>query len=56
MKDNVEEGEKGFHQLCTEERAKFDEETLVNVNNVKKQSSTILRSTGPNNEHIVVSL
>ncbi|GFQ01321.1 hypothetical protein PHJA_002276000, partial [Phtheirospermum japonicum] len=40
IKKSMDEGEKRFNQLSIEERGKFDEETLVNVNNIKKQSST----------------
>lgn len=54
VKRSMEEGEKKFNQLSIEERGKFDEETLVNVNNIKKQSSTILRASGFSNEYIVV--
>lgn len=53
-KRSMEEGEKKFNQLSIEERGKFDEETLVNVNNIKKKSSTVLRAGGFSNEYIVV--
>ncbi|KAL6527998.1 hypothetical protein OROHE_014948 [Orobanche hederae] len=53
IKGNMEAGEKRFNQLSVEERGKFDEETLVNVNNIRKQSSTCLRASGFSNEYIV---
>ncbi|KAL7083903.1 hypothetical protein ACP275_14G190700 [Erythranthe tilingii] len=56
LKKSMEEGEKRFNKLSIEERGKFDEETLVNVNNIKKQSSKILRATGFSNEYIVITL
>lgn len=40
-KRSKEDGEKYYNQLSNEERAKFDEETLVNLNNNNK---TIRRS------------
>ncbi|KAL6582176.1 hypothetical protein OROMI_006190 [Orobanche minor] len=55
IKGNMEAGEKRFNQLSVEERGKFDEETLVNVNNIRKQSSTCLRASGFSNEYIVLS-
>lgn len=55
MKRSMEDGEKRFNQLSIEERGKFDEETLVNVNNIRKQSTTSQRSSGFSNEYIVVS-
>lgn len=54
VKKSVEGGEKPFNQLSIEERGKFDEETLVNVNNIRKQSTTSQRAGGFNNEYIVV--
>ncbi|KAG8649726.1 hypothetical protein MANES_08G127900v8 [Manihot esculenta] len=54
VKQSIEDGEKRFNQLSIEERGKFDEETLVNVNSVKKQSTTSQRANGFNNEYIVV--
>ncbi|KAL3631715.1 hypothetical protein CASFOL_024699 [Castilleja foliolosa] len=56
IKRGMDEGEKRFNQLSIEERGKFDEETLVNVNNIKKQSSTNLRGSGFSNEYIVVTM
>lgn len=54
IKRSMEAGEKRFNQLSVEERGKFDEETLVNVNNIRKQSSMCLRASGFSNEYIVV--
>ncbi|XP_071735463.1 FLUCTUATING-LIGHT-ACCLIMATION protein 1, chloroplastic-like [Rutidosis leptorrhynchoides] len=56
VKRSVEEGEKRFNQLSIEERGKFDEETLVNVNNIRKQSTTSQRSNGFRNEYIVITI
>ncbi|KAE9598095.1 hypothetical protein Lalb_Chr15g0076891 [Lupinus albus] len=54
LKRDIEGGEKRFNQLSIEERGKFDEETLVNVNNIKRQSTRSQRSNGFSNEYIVV--
>lgn len=56
VKRSIEEGEKRFNQLSIEERGKFDEETLVNVNNIKRQSKTSQRANGFSNEYIVVTI
>ncbi|KAL6532132.1 hypothetical protein OROGR_014102 [Orobanche gracilis] len=48
----MEAGEKSFNQLSVEERGKFDEETLVNVNNTRKQSSKCLQASD-SSEYIV---
>ncbi|CAI9102520.1 OLC1v1000802C1 [Oldenlandia corymbosa var. corymbosa] len=56
VKRSIDEGEKRFNQLSIEERGKFDEETLVNVNNIKKRSSTSQRASGFSNEYIVVTI
>lgn len=56
VKRSPEEGEKRFNQLSIEERGKFDEETFVNVNNIKKKSTTSQRSTGFSNEYIVITV
>ncbi|XP_010550212.1 PREDICTED: uncharacterized protein LOC104821125 [Tarenaya hassleriana] len=56
VKRSAEEGEKRFNQLSIEERGKFDEETLVNVNSIKRQSSTMQRASGFSNEYIVVTI
>lgn len=52
----MQEGEKRFNQLSIEERGKFDEETLVNVNNIKRQSSMSPRANAFSNEYIVVRI
>jgi len=54
VKRGIEDGEKRFNQLSIEERGKFDEETLVNVNNIKRQSTRSQRANGFSNEYIVV--
>ncbi|CAN8253837.1 unnamed protein product [Cochlearia groenlandica] len=56
VKRGIEDGENRFNQLSIEERGKFDEETLVNVNSIKRQSSKIRTSSGFNNEYIVVTI
>lgn len=56
VKKSMEEGEKRFNQLSIEERGKFDEETLVNVNSIKKQSLTVPRASGFSNECIVITI
>ncbi|KAF8388060.1 hypothetical protein HHK36_026726 [Tetracentron sinense] len=56
LKRSIEDGEKRFNQLSIEERGKFDEETLVNVNNIKKQSTRSQRSNGFSNEYIVITI
>lgn len=54
VKRSMDEGETRFNELSIEERAKLDVETLVNVNNMKKRSSTIQTTGGVSNEYIVV--
>ncbi|CAD5315548.1 unnamed protein product [Arabidopsis thaliana] len=56
VKPSIEKGEKRFNQLSIEERGKFDEETLVNVNSIKRQSSKIRKASGFSNEYIVVTI
>ncbi|KAI9099166.1 hypothetical protein K1719_024933 [Acacia pycnantha] len=56
LKRSVEDGEKRFNQLSIEERGKFDEETLVNVNNIKRQSTRSQRANGFSNEYIVITI
>jgi uncharacterized membrane protein len=51
----IENAEERFNKLSTEERGKFDEETLVNLNNIKRQSTRIQGSNGLINEYLVVS-
>ncbi|KAG5056164.1 hypothetical protein JHK85_008674 [Glycine max] len=56
IKQGIEDGEKRFNQLSIEERGKFDEETLVNVNNIKRQSTRSQRANGFSNEYIVITI
>lgn len=56
VRRSIEGGEKRFNQLSIEERGKFDEETLVNVNSIKRQSSKIRTASGFSNEYIVVTI
>ncbi|CAH9113414.1 unnamed protein product [Cuscuta epithymum] len=53
---SMEHGEKLFNQLSIEERGKFDEETLVNVNKIKRKSSTSKSASAFSNEYIVVTI
>lgn len=54
VKRSIEDGEKRFNQLSIEERGKFDEETLVNVNNIRRQKTSNQTFKGFSNEYIVV--
>ncbi|KAM0923653.1 hypothetical protein ACQ4PT_005389 [Festuca glaucescens] len=54
VKRSIDDGEKRFNQLSIEERGKFDDETLVNVNSIKRQKADSQRSSGFSNEYIVV--
>ncbi|ONK59670.1 uncharacterized protein A4U43_C08F9100 [Asparagus officinalis] len=56
VKRSIEDGEKRFNKLSIEERGKFDEETLVNVNNIKKQRTSSQRSKSFSNEYIVITI
>ncbi|KAF6162762.1 hypothetical protein GIB67_029031 [Kingdonia uniflora] len=53
VKRSIEDGEKRFNKLSIEERGKFNEETLVNVNNIKRQSTRSQKPSGFSNEYIV---
>ncbi|KAH7280035.1 hypothetical protein KP509_37G049500 [Ceratopteris richardii] len=55
VKRNSESGEKLFNELSLEERAKFDEETIVNVNSIFRRGPS-KPSSGFNNEYIVVTV
>ncbi|OVA05456.1 Protein of unknown function DUF1517 [Macleaya cordata] len=55
VKPIIEDGEKHFNQLSIEERGKFDEETLVNVNNIKRQSTSSRRANGLSKEYILTT-
>ncbi|XP_020100316.1 uncharacterized protein LOC109718470 [Ananas comosus] len=56
VKRSIESGEKRFSQLSIEERGKFDEETLVNVNSIKRHKTTSQKASGFSNEYIVVTI
>ncbi|XP_040937630.1 uncharacterized protein [Gossypium hirsutum] len=56
VKRSIDDGEKRFNQLSIEERGKFDEETLVNVNNIKRQSTSSQKASGFSNEYIVITI
>ncbi|VVA93951.1 unnamed protein product [Arabis nemorensis] len=53
VKPNIEAGEQQFNNLSIEERGKFDEETLVNVDSIKRRGSKIRTASGFTNEYIV---
>ncbi|XP_004301524.1 PREDICTED: uncharacterized protein DDB_G0271670-like [Fragaria vesca subsp. vesca] len=53
---NMEDAEKCFNKVSIEERAKFDEETLVNVNNKRRKVSRGKTDDGFQNQYIVVTL
>ncbi|KAI3954407.1 hypothetical protein MKX01_029677 [Papaver californicum] len=53
---SVMEIEKLFKMLTIEERAKFDEDTLVNVDNIKKQSTPSRKPNGLSNDYIVITI
>lgn len=56
VKRTLEDGESRFNKLSIEERGKFDEETLVNLNNIKRSKTASQRLKGVNNEYIVVTI
>ncbi|OMO96454.1 hypothetical protein COLO4_15276 [Corchorus olitorius] len=56
VKRSIDDGEKRFNQLSIEERGKFDEETLVNVNNIRRQSTASQKASGFSNEYIVITI
>lgn len=47
--------EERFNSYSLEERGKFDEETLVNVSNLRKRMMGAPKADRFNNEYIVVS-
>ncbi|KAH7543210.1 hypothetical protein FEM48_Zijuj02G0160100 [Ziziphus jujuba var. spinosa] len=56
LKRSMEDCEERFDQLSVEERGKFDEETLVNVNNIKRQRTSSQGDSGFSNEYIVITI
>ncbi|MFS8018750.1 hypothetical protein Hanom_Chr15g01395711 [Helianthus anomalus] len=56
VKSSVVECQERFNQTSIEERGKFDEETLVNINNIRKKSATSQSSNGLPNDYIVVTI
>ncbi|KAI3846407.1 hypothetical protein MKW92_023504 [Papaver armeniacum] len=56
VKPDKVDGEKLFNKLTTEERAKFDEETLVNVDNIKKRSTPTKNPNGLSSDYIVMTI
>ncbi|KAL6176457.1 hypothetical protein ACLB2K_053090 [Fragaria x ananassa] len=53
---NMEDAEKCFNNVSIEERAKFDKETLVNVNNKRRKVSRSKTDDGFQNQYIVATL
>ncbi|KAI3856787.1 hypothetical protein MKX03_022401 [Papaver bracteatum] len=56
VKPDKVDGEKLFNQLTIEERAKFEEETLVNVDNIKKKSTPSKKPNGLSSDYIVMTI
>ncbi|OMO96440.1 hypothetical protein COLO4_15262 [Corchorus olitorius] len=56
VKRSIDGGEKRFYQLSIEERGKFDEETLVNVNNIRRQSTASQKASEFSNEYMVITI
>lgn len=56
VKSSVEEGEAAFNRLSLQERGKLKNETLVNVNDVQRESSPTQSSDSIGSEYIVVKL
>jgi uncharacterized membrane protein len=54
VKRSMDDREKRFNQLSIEERGKFDEETLVNVNSIKRNKTGSQRSSRFRNKYIMV--
>ena len=56
-KHRSDEGlEKNFRQLSMEEREKIETETLVNVNNFRRQKAVVPKANKPGRDYIVVKL
>ncbi|OMO62272.1 hypothetical protein CCACVL1_22923 [Corchorus capsularis] len=56
VKYSTDAGEKHFNKLSIEERAKFDEETLVNVDNLRRKGKASQKPSGFSNEYLVVTI
>ncbi|URD76099.1 hypothetical protein MUK42_26012 [Musa troglodytarum] len=56
IKRSIDDGEKCFNQLSIEERGKFDEETLVNVNNIRRQKTSKKTFKSFSNGYIVITI
>ncbi|KAH6826355.1 hypothetical protein C2S53_003722 [Perilla frutescens var. hirtella] len=56
VKRSSKEGERGFNEQSIKERVKFDEETLVNINNKQKRSPSAPCNGGFGNEYIVITI
>ncbi|CAI9102566.1 OLC1v1000856C1 [Oldenlandia corymbosa var. corymbosa] len=58
VKNSIVRVKELFNKLSIEERRKFDEDTPVNVDNIKKRSSNGQTASGPNddNDYIVVTI
>ncbi|CAM6023983.1 unnamed protein product [Sphagnum balticum] len=56
VKDTQNDTEEQFNQLSLEERGKFDEETLVNFNSLRRHVMAGSKGTQFHNEYIVVTI
>lgn len=54
MKDRDDSWEQHFDKISIEERSKFDEETLYNLEGIKRKKAYSRKSDGFRNEYIVV--
>lgn len=56
VKRNEHDTEEQFNQLSLEERGKFDEETFINVNSIRKRMMAASKGNRFSNEFIVVTI
>jgi uncharacterized membrane protein len=56
VKDRDDSWEQHFDKISIEERSKFDEETLYNLEGIKRKKSYSRKPDGFRNEYIVVCL
>jgi uncharacterized membrane protein len=56
VKDRVDSWEQHFDKISIEEQSKFDEETLYNLEGIKRKKTYSRKPDGFRNEYIVVSV